>query len=183
MLPERRELLSVFSHPEALAAAVEKCHESGFEIKNVYLPTPDHELVKSLLPSKSPIRFATFSGGVLGLVGGLALALLSSLVWNIIVSGKPVTSLIPFLVVGFEFTILIGALGTFLALLIIAKLPYRRFPDKGYRKEFSNDRYGLWLCCYRENEMEIRSLLEHTGAERIEDISEVSPKEGSHGSG
>lgn len=144
---DKTELLAVFAHTDALTAAVREALAAGAKIKEVYSPAPLHEVDKLLFPRKSPVRFVTFSGAVIGFFSGMGLALVTSIIWNLIVGGKPVTSTIPFLVVGFELTILFGALGTLLALLFFARLPYRQFPAGSFRPAFTLDQFGLLLEC------------------------------------
>lgn len=171
-----KDLLGIFQHVDAAFEAVKGAKDSGVKIQNVYMPVPNHEIVDYIDPKTSPVRFITFSGAFTGFVSGMALAILTSLVWNLIVSGKPVTSIVPFLVVGFELTILFGAIGTLIALLLFAGLPFRKFPDKGYREEFSNDQFGVWISCSEEQEAEVRSLFERAGVDTIEDISDTSER-------
>lgn len=134
-----------FDSVAKLLAAITQAKQAGLEIVDVYSPVPIEELKTLRTSKRSPVRFATFVGGFSGLVGGMALALWSSMQWNLVVGGKPVTSVVPFLVVGFELTILLGGISTLLALLLLARLPNRRFPDAAYLPEFSRDRFGLFL--------------------------------------
>jgi len=165
-----RGLLGVFEHHDALVECIEAALESGIEVRDAYTPTPSHEVQRLMKPGKSPVRFLTFAGGISGLAGGLALALWSSGVWDLVVAGKPVMHVIPFMVVGFELTILFGAGATFLGLLVFSRLPWVWFPARAYREEFSNDRFGLWLATTRGNEDEARSLLERHGALSVEEL-------------
>ena len=169
-----RGVLGVFSHHDALVEAVQTARKKGIEIRDVYTPVPSHEILDILRPARSPVRFVTFAGGITGLVSGIALAEWSSLEWNLVVGGKPVTSIVPFMVVGFELTILLGGIATLLALLLFSALPMRRFPTSGYRPEFSKDRYGLWLGPTEARRPEALSLLEDGGAVEVVDLDEES---------
>lgn len=170
-------LLGVFAHKDALLEALRRARSTDIEIRDVFTPVPYHEVEDLLASRKSPLRFITFKGAVLGLVGGIALAILTSLTWNLIVGGKPVTSLVPFLVVGFEFTILFGALATLAGLLLLAGLPYRRFPGPAFRPEFSRDRFGVWLVPAASKAAAAREILEEAGAVEIQQVGN-SPEEG-----
>lgn len=174
----QRNILGIFAHTDCMMKALGKARDEGIEIKDVYSPVPDEKVLEFLHPKPSPIRFVTFAGGVTGLVGGLALTLLTSMIWNLIVGGKPVTSVVPFLVVGFEGTILFGALGTLLALLFMARLPNLEIPS-AYRPEFSNDRFGVWLASSSDKAEFTRNLLKESGAVDVQDLdSESSGKAG-----
>ena len=67
---------------------------------------------------KSMVGRFTLVGGIIGFVGGFALAILTSVPWNLIVSGKPIVAYIPFVIVGVEATILWAVVGHILGLLI-----------------------------------------------------------------
>jgi hypothetical protein len=121
-------VVGVFRHLDTMMDALRRARAGNLEIRDVYTPVPNHEAEAFLSPQRSRVQLATFSGGVLGLVGGMALAIGTSLIWNMITGGKPVTSTIPFLVVGFEITILLGAVCTFAALALFAGLPLKRLP-------------------------------------------------------
>jgi len=160
-----RGVLGIFEGPDGMMRALEQAREQGVEIIDVYTPVPDHRVPEFVSPAKSPVRYVTFTGGVMGLTGGMWLAIGTSLVWNLIVGGKPVTSIIPFLVIGFEMTILIGALATFTALLLFGGMPYRKFPAPGYRPEFS---FGVWL---GGSETAARKLLQEAGAVEVQVVA------------
>ena len=167
---EARGVLGVFDKHDALVEAVQTARREGFEVRDVYSPVPSHEILDILKPKRSPVRFVTFAGGIIGLVSGIALAEWSSLEWNLVVGGKPVASLVPFMVVGFELTILLGGVATLLALMLFSGLPMRRFPTSAYRPEFTRDRYGLWLAPTGDRRQEALSLLEDGGAEEVVDL-------------
>jgi molybdopterin-containing oxidoreductase family membrane subunit len=160
-------MLGMFDNIDGMMQALEQARERRLEIIDVYTPVPDHHVAELVSPKKSPVRYVSFSGGITGLVAGMALAIGTSLVWNLIVGGKPVTSIIPFLVIGFELTILFGALATLAALLLFGGMPYRKFPTAGYRPEFSDDRFGVWI---GGAEQEARKLLEEAGAVEVQAV-------------
>lgn len=169
-------VLGIFVHTDSMLEALRQARARQVEVRDVYTPVPNEEVAEFLSPRTSPVRFVTVTGALLGLVGGMALAIGTSLVWSIIVAGKPVTAVIPFLVVGFELTILLGALATLVALLVFGGLPYRRFPGAAYRPQFSDDRFGVWLGGTGEAAAAARRLLEEAGAVEVVDVGpEVRP--------
>lgn len=160
-------VLGSFAHIDTLEEAIDSAKSKGFTVRDVFSPVPVEGVQEKLVPEPSPVRFATFFGGLVGLVGGMALGILTALVWNIVVAGKPVANHVPFVVLGFEAMILLGAFGTLLGLIIAARLPHTRFPGPAYREEFSLDRFGLWLDC-KESDLETATaLLEKAGAEYV----------------
>jgi hypothetical protein len=80
--------------------------------------------VDEILPRpRSRVRFFALIGAGTGTATGFAFTILTSLEWGIIVGGKPVVSLPPFLIIAFALTILFGALSTFLGFLLLSRLP------------------------------------------------------------
>jgi hypothetical protein len=170
-------VLGSFLHLDPLVEAAKGAAKKGYEVRDVFSPVPIEEIEKLVSPRRSPVRFVTFFGGLIGMIGGFALAIITAMIWDIIVGGKPVTNHVPFVVVGFELLVLIGALSTFLAVLVFSRLPYRRFPGPAYRPEFSKDQFGLWLTCPDEKCDDARQFLAEAGAEKIRKI-EVEKKGG-----
>jgi hypothetical protein len=83
--------------------------------------------VEEILPGKrSKVRFFALVGAASGTVTGFAFTILTSLSWPLIVGGKPVVSLPPFLIIAFALTILFGALSTFAGFLLLSRLPNPR---------------------------------------------------------
>jgi len=169
-------VLGSFAHVDTLVAAVDQAKQRGFEVRDVFSPVPVEEVQAKLANKPSPVRFYTFLGGLAGLVGGLALGILTSLIWNIVVAGKPVANHVPFMVLGFEAMILLGGLGTFLGLVVAARLPYRKFPGPAYQESFSKDRFGLWLGCKETDIKRATALLQSAGAESVTQIDEHDGK-------
>ncbi len=119
-----------------------------------YSPVPNHEIEEALGAKKSKVGLFTLAGGIIGLISGFSLAGFTAAEWNLVLGGKPPVTLIPFVVIGFEFTILFGALATLLGLIINAKLPsYKKL--KGYKPEFTVDHFGISL---EADETEVASL-------------------------
>ena len=173
--PPPRGVVGAFSHVDALVEAVELAKARELEVQDVFSPVPVEEVLTLASPKPSPVRFVTFGGALTGIVGGFALAIGTSVIWDMIVGGKPVTHHVPFVVVGFELMVLLGALATLLAILIFSRLPYRRFPGPAYRPEFSNDQFGLWLGCEEGEEDKARQFLEEAGASAVHVIGKDSP--------
>jgi hypothetical protein len=164
-------MVGVFAHTDALMDALHAAKDAGVEIREVYSPVPFEEAVDFVRTKRSPIRFFTLVGALGGLASGLGLALYTSLIWNIIVAGKPVASIIPFMVIGFELTILFGGIFTLIGVLLLSGLPFRRFPEAGYRPVFSDDRFGLWLTPKDADRDRAREILEAAGAESVEEVA------------
>ena len=164
---EASGVLGSFAHVDLLIRAVKDAKEKKFDVVDVFSPVPVEEVMAVASPKQSPVRFVTFTGGLFGILGGFSLAIATSLIWNMIVGGKPVTHHVPFVVVGFEALVLLGALFTFVAILFFGKLPYRRFPGPAYRPEFSREMFGLWIMCPDGDEDRARQFLVEAGATAV----------------
>lgn len=176
MSSDRRNLLGVFAHLDALVAALRRLSERDIPIAEVYSPVQSEEVIAAVEAGRSPVRIVTLAGAISGLAAGFALALLTSAVWELVVDGKPVYAIVPFVVVGFELTILLGALFTLVGLLVFARLPFRRFPSLGYRPAFSDDRFGIWVACPPARLDETRELFTGAGALEIEDLDSTAAR-------
>jgi len=171
----RLGVLGHFAHVDALVSAARALHARGLEVGEVYSPVPVEEVVHVVRPGRSPVRFVTFAGGVAGLVAGLSLAVLTTSVWDLVVGGKPLYGIPPFMVPGFELTILFGALCTLVGLLVFSRLPTRRFPAPAWRPAFGVDRFGLWVRGPAARLEEARALLVEAGALEVEDVGGEAP--------
>lgn len=165
-----------FEHLDSALKALKESREKGLRAVEFYSPVPVEEAEEILEQGRSPVRFFTFAGAVMGLASGMALAMLSSLTYNLVVGGKPVLAPVPFLVVGFEFLILLGGIFTLLGLLILAGLPNRKFPPPLYRPEYSDDRFGLVLACKPDDVKSAREFLRSSGARQVEAQEEEAAK-------
>ncbi len=83
--------------------------------------------VEEILPGKrSKVRYFALVGAASGTASGFALTILTSLSWPLIVGGKPIVSIPPFIIIAFALTILFGALATFAGFLLLSRLPSLR---------------------------------------------------------
>jgi molybdopterin-containing oxidoreductase family membrane subunit len=116
---------------------------------------------------KSPVRLFTLAGAVSGLVGGFWLAAGTALVNRLIVGGKPPLSWVPFCVVGFEGTILLGSLANLLGLVLFSRL-FRLQTAPYYDPRFSRDRFGLLVSCKAGEVDRLKELLAPALPEEID---------------
>jgi len=96
------------------------------ETIRVRMPFYVPEALQVLGERPDRLRFFPLFGGIAGFGSGLALTIYSVLSWPIIVGGKPIVSLPPFLLIGYLLTILFGSLGAFAGFLLLARLPSGR---------------------------------------------------------
>ncbi len=132
----------------------------------VYSPTIIHEIEDVAMPGKSPVRFFTFTGGLIGCISGFALAVWCSLDWPLRVSAKDIVSPPGFVVIGYECTILFGALSTLLALLHFCRLP-DVLRKVGYDPRFSEDKFGVVVGCQSSQVDDVKRAMEECGADEV----------------
>jgi hypothetical protein len=159
-------LVGIYSHVDELIEAIKKTKDKKPDRMVVYTPTPIHEVQNILEKKGSHVRYFTLAGAAAGLFTGFALSIWSSLKWSLITGGKPVVSIPPFVVVGFEMTILFGALATLIGLILTNQFPNYRIPNT-YDERFSNDKFGLAIKITEEDKQSYEELLQSTGAEEI----------------
>lgn len=159
-------LVAVYSHADELLEVIQRVKEKHPERMVIYSPIPLHGIEEVLGRKTSPVRFFTLFGAIAGLVGGFALAIWSSLKWHIITGGKPVVTLVPFVIVAFEMTILLGALATLLGLVFSNQFPNYRIANT-YDPRFTRDKFGIAVKIAAEKKPEYENLLQSTGAEEI----------------
>jgi len=137
---------------------------TGFRLRRAHSPIPSHKILEALKLKKSRVGWFTLAGGILGFFTGFALAIFTAVQWNLIVSGKPIVSLIPFFIVGFEFTILFSVFGNVIGLLVCARLPdYRGLA--AYDPRCSGEYFGLLAACEAGREGELMDFFHKKGGE------------------
>jgi len=138
--------MGVFQDEARAVSTVKAFEGTPWDLKEVHSPFPNHEIMEGLDPKKSKVGYFTLVGGVIGFFAGISLSVFTSSQWNLIVSGKPVISLIPFLIVGFELTILFAVFGNIIGLLFQARLPEFRSLEH-YDPRCSSDHFGILASC------------------------------------
>jgi hypothetical protein len=127
----------VFQEKEKFLESLRELVRDGVPRERIRVITPfGVPEVEEILPrGRSNVRFFALLGAASGTVTGFAFTILTSLSWPLIVGGKPIVSLPPFVIIAFALTILFGALSTFAGFLLLSRLPSPR----GIRSE---EEYG-----------------------------------------
>ena len=163
MGPERY-LMGLFKDEDQVVAAVNELKASSYTFHRVNSPFPSHKIMDALNLKKSMVGWFTLVGGMIGLVGGFALAIFTSVQWNLIVSGKPIVAIIPFVIVGFEATILCAVFGNILGLLTQMRLPSNK-SMKYYDPRCSGEYFGVLASCEANQENGLNAFFRQQGAE------------------
>jgi molybdopterin-containing oxidoreductase family membrane subunit len=160
------DVIGAFGDEHECVHAIEQMRAAGIDSIRAFSPVPCEHIVRALGWKKSPVRLAVLCGGIAGVTSGYALAIILSRNWPHIVGGKPVVSIPPFTIIGFELMILFGAISSLLSFLF-----FGRFPNldefAGYSQRFSSDQFGLVVRCTPEDAGRVEGLMRATGAEEV----------------
>jgi hypothetical protein len=168
-MAKQRALLGVYEYLDDLLAALKGFADRSLKVHTVYSPIARHEIFEALNVKPSPIRYFTLTGGILGVCTGVGLLVYTCLQWKFIVSGKPIVPLVPAVVVGFEFCILLGVLFNTFGMLLNTRLPKIRLPEH-YDDRFMQDRFGVLVMC-AEDELEgLSKIMKEAGAEEVREV-------------
>lgn len=157
----RPGVLAVFQHVDAAVEAIQRVKELGYRDFTVYTPAPNHEIAVAVGHKVSPVRLWTLLGGLTGCAAGFAMTLWMSYDYPIVVGGKNLGSIPPYVVIAFELTILVGALSTVAGLLFHSWLTRK---EGAYDPRFSDDHIGLFVPASPEHHPALRQLLVQSGA-------------------
>ena len=159
-----KQVLGLFTNEDQAVAAINGLANSPWSLKRVHSPIPSHRIAEALKLKKSPVGFFTLFGGIFGFVSGFALAAFTAARWDLIISGKPILAWIPFVIIGFEFTILFSVFGNVAGLLLLARLPSLA-GLKIYDPRCSGDHFGVLAACDVGQQQELQAFFQQRGAE------------------
>jgi molybdopterin-containing oxidoreductase family membrane subunit len=159
-----RHVFGVFPDEAGTISAIRDMNGRSWRLERVHSPFPSHEIMAALNLKKSPVGYFTLAGGILGFLTGIAFAIFTSVQWHLVVSGKPVIAWFPFIIVGFEFTILFSVFGNVLGLLVHGDLPDFK-GIKRYDPRCSGEHFGILAACQEGEEEGLVDFLRSKGAE------------------
>ncbi len=163
--PPRRGLYALFTYLDDTLAVIARLRADRAEpCFDVFTPTYYHELEVALGYKPSGVRWFTLTGALLGVTLGFALCLLTDYDWPLVVGGKTagVYSLPAYVVIGFEMTILLGAIATIIGMLWLGKIP--DLQGQIYSEATTDDRFGIFVYGATEDG-EVAQLLREKGGE------------------
>jgi molybdopterin-containing oxidoreductase family membrane subunit len=155
--------MGLFADEDSAVAAIQEIGGADWHLERVHSPIPSHKIAAALTSKKSRVGWFTLAGGIIGFFTGFSLAGFTALRWSLIVGGKPVVALVPFFIVGFEFTILFAVFGNVIGLISQMGLP--RKMHRRYDPRCSGDRFGLLATCAPKRRGELIAFFEERGAE------------------
>ena len=163
-MPSEKQVLGLFKDENLAAEAIESMAESPWNLQAVNSPFPSGRILKAMKAGKSKVGYFTLAGGIIGFLSGIGLATYTALEWNLIVSGKPVVALIPYLIVGFEFTVLFAVFGNIVGLMTQTGLPeYRSIST--YDPKCSGEHFGVLASCEEGQQGALLAFFQEKGGE------------------
>jgi hypothetical protein len=161
-------LLAVFSNPDNVTDAVKSMIQRGNDALEILSPIPLPELEELLPRRPSTVRWFTLLGCIAGALSGFGLQILTALHWPLYVGGKPIDSISAFIVIGFELTILLGAMAAVLGFLINTKLP--PITKKAYVPGCSQKDFALIVKHSPSEYAVIEAKLREAGAREVQPL-------------
>ncbi len=142
--PRTHVLLAEFRNPPTLYKGCEALRDAGFTRWDAHTPFPVHGLSKAMGLRRSKLPWIVLVMGLAGAAGGFALqAWVHTKAAPLVISGKPLLAWQAYVPVTFELGILFGALGAFLGMLHLNRLPRHHHPvfDSQRFDRASDDRF------------------------------------------
>ena len=164
-------LLSIFDLPDDAATAITKLRGRGFDVLESYSPAPFEQIDEAMDERPSKVRIFTLVGGLTGVVTGFLMQIWMSWEWPIKGAGKAYASIPPYVIIGFELTILFGGILTLLGLLFVGRLYPRRL-DAAYSARFSAEEFGVVVKVGERDVGEVDSLLRSLSAKEVSLLDE-----------
>jgi hypothetical protein len=159
---------------EEAAHAVDALTEKGFDQNDITLfsPIPTAEIEEHFVRPRSPVRYFTLTGGILGCITGFVLTYWTFFAWPHHVGGKPVSSFPVAVVIMFELTVLLGGLFSLAAVFIFSRIPALTVKP-GYHPRFSEDLFGVFVhTSEEEGKRNAREVLDGMGGLEVRDAAE-----------
>ena len=165
-------ILAIYKNLDEVTAAMESIRSKPeYRDHEVFSPTSYHEIEHAAGYTDSPVKWFTLTGALTGLVLGFGLCLGTDYDWPLVVGGKTpgIASLPAYVVIGFELTILLGAIATIIGMLVCCKIPNPKTSVLDTR--FTDDHFGIFVPGASEGGSEANHL-QSFGASEVKFINE-----------
>jgi hypothetical protein len=158
-------VLASFEQIDAATDAIKALRAGGHRNLVVYCSHPNHELEEALETPVSPVRLFTLIGGLTGCAAGFTMAIWMNLDWPVLVGGKAIAAVPAFVVIGFELTVLLGALLSVFGVGLLSLLLGQR--GVLYDPRFSDDRIGVFVPSAGDTAPTLERLFREAGAVEV----------------
>jgi len=159
-------IISSFADETRCARAIEELRAAKVGDFNTFSPIPSHKIEHAIGKSKSPVRWMVLTGGISGILTGLAVTIGTTYEWRLNAGGKPLLSWPPFIIICFELMVLLGGIFGFLGVLGLSGIPATEIAP-GYDGRFGEDRFGIVVRCDEGEAARVESIMKESGAEEV----------------
>ena len=120
-----KAIYGLYRDPESAQQAVDELRREGVPDRSIAVMTsqPYEEYEFSHRYKQTWLFWIAAGGGVLGLLAGLGLALVTETSWPLVVGGMPIVAWWPNIIIMFELTMLGAILATVVSLFVTTELP------------------------------------------------------------
>ena len=158
-------VLGAFKFEDSAVDAINGLKSKGFKDLTVYSAAPNHAVAEALDQPVSWVRAFTLFGGLTGCSAGFGMTVWMSHDWPLLVGGKPIAAIPPYVVLAFELTILYGAMLTVTGIIVLSML--KSLKGRAYSPSFSDDTIGIFVPCAVEQRAGVRKLMQDAGSEEV----------------
>ncbi|MEW6272686.1 MAG: DUF3341 domain-containing protein [Thermodesulfobacteriota bacterium] len=152
-------LLAEFTEPNELIAAIRQARGAGYRRMDAYTPYPIEEVSEELGVHGNRLPLIVLLGALAGLVGGYALQYWTSVIdYPLNVGGRPLNSIVSFVPITFETTVLLAAFAAVLGMLALNGLPQPYHPVFNVPRFALASRDRFFLCIEATDPMFDREL-------------------------
>jgi hypothetical protein len=159
-------IISSFADDAQCAHAIEELRAAKVGEFNTFSPIPSHRIEHAIGRKKSPVRWVVLTGGISGVLTGLAITIGTTYEWRLNAGGKPLLSWPPFIIICFELMVLLGGIFGFFGVLGLSGIPAIEIAP-GYDGRFGEDRFGIVVRCDETEAARVESMMKESGAEEV----------------
>ena len=159
-------IISSFADEAQCAKAIEELRAAKVGEFNTFSPIPSHRIEHAIGKTKSPVRWIVLTGGISGILTGLAITIGTTYEWRLNAGGKPLLSWPPFIIICFELMVLLGGIFGFLGVLGLSGIPATEIAP-GYDGRFGEDRFGIVVRCDEAEAARVESMMKESGAQEV----------------
>lgn len=158
-------VLASFEHIDAACDTIRALRQKGHKGLTVYYSHPNHEIEEACGHTNSPVRLFTLIGGLTGTTAAFSMQIWMNRDWPLVVGGKEIVAIPAFIVIGFELTVLIGALASLFGVAFLSYL--MRNKNVIYDGRFSDDRIGVFVPAAGDAARQLETMFRDAGAVEV----------------
>lgn len=161
-------VFGLFDSEEEIIEAAEKAKEKKYQGFDCFTPYPVHGLDDAMGLARSGIPWVTFWMGAFGCIGGFLMQYTTYYDWPLNIAGKSLNAWPAYIPITFEFTIFMAGVSSFVAMMILAKLP--KVGRKVLHPDITTDKFALWIpsSVPGYNEGEVEQFIKGLGSKHVE---------------